>query len=465
MQSQAEQKYQKDKEKVKADFAKMLESKKPAQKEVFLENVAKVNDISARELAQYFLYMVITISDTDKITIKDQFNTNSTTRSYKQIENFEFTETGSTYSASQIGIDLVYASASYTISDNTENLTLIGIDSINGTGNAIDNIITGNTGDNILSGEAGNDTLDGGLGADTLIGGSGNDVFVVNDAVDTIIENIDEGFDTVNASISYTLADNVENLTLTGTTAIDGTGNALDNYITGNSGSNIIDGAVGADTMAGGTGNDSYYVDDSGDVVIETASAGTDTVYSSISYTLATNVENLALIGNNDINATGNTLNNIITGNAGNNTLDGGTGIDTLIGGAGDDTYLTDSTSEIITENTDEGTDTVVTSLTYANEGTDLVYSSVSYTLVDNVENLTLTGTSAINGVGNSLDNVITGNTANNILTGGLGNDTYYVDNEEDVVVENLDEGTDIINSSVTYTLSDKNNYQKKKKS
>ena len=144
-------------------------------------------------------------------------------------------------------------------------------------------------------------------------------------------------------------------------------------------------------------GNDTYVVDNAGDVVTENANNGTDIVKSSIDYSLADNVENLVLTGT-AANGTGNTLNNTLTGNAGNNSLDGGLGIDTLIGGLGDDTYSVDNIGDVVTEN--------------ANQGTDTINSSVNYTLSDNVENMQLTGTAAINGTGNALNNSLIGNGA-----------------------------------------------------
>jgi len=338
------------------------------------------------------------------------------------------------------GTDLVKSSITWTLGANLENLTLTGSTAINGTGNALVNTITGNTGANIL---------DGGAGADTLIGGAGNDTYVVDNVGDAIIENASEGTDLVQSSVTYTLSANVENLTLTGTTSINGIGNTLNNVITGNTGDNVLDGGAGADTLVGGAGNDTYIVDNVGDVVTENSSAGTDLVQSSVTWTLGSYVENLTLTGSAPINGTGNTLNNVITGNAGDNVLDGGSGADTLVGGTGDDTYVVDNAGDITTEN--------------VGEGTDLVKSSITWTLGANLENLTLTGSAAINGTGNALVNTITGNAGANILDGsagadtligGAGNDTYVVDNVGDVIIENASEGTDLVQSSVTYTLS-----------
>ncbi len=373
------------------------------------------------------------------------------------------------------GTDAVSSSVTYTLSTNVENLTLTGTAVINATGNASDNVLTGNSANNILIGGAGNDTLNGAAGSDTLTGGLGNDTYVVDVSGDVVTELAGEGTDTVQSTITYTLGANVENLTLTGTAVVNGTGNSGNNTLTGNSavnalsggsGDDVLDGAAGADTLQGGLGNDTY-VYGTGDILTELAGEGTDTVQSAITYTIDTNIENLVLTGTVAINGTGNTLNNVITGNSaantlnsgtGDDTLNGGAGVDTLIGGAGNDSYTVDNVGDSVVE--------------AAGEGVDTVSSSVTYTLSADVEKLTLTGTTAINATGNASDNVLTGNTGINILTGGAGNDTlngaagadtmnggtgndnYNVDNVGDIIGEAAGEGVDAVSSSVTYTLS-----------
>ncbi len=207
-------------------------------------------------------------------------------------------------------------------------------------------------------------------------------------------------------------------------------GEAGHDNLTGGSGNDTLDGGLGDDTLIGGAGDDTYVVDSTSDTVTENSSEGTDLIQSSVTYTASNNIENLTLTGSDNIDATGNSLDNTLTGNSGNNTLDGGsgddtldggTGNDTLIGGTGDDTYVVDSTSDTITEN--------------SSEGTDLIQSSVTYTASNNVENLTLTGSGNINATGNSLDNTLTGNTGNNTLNGGSGNDTLIEGNGDDILI------------------------------
>ena len=327
----------------------------------------------------------------------------------------------------------------------------------------LDRVLTGTAANDTLIGGQGNDVLDGGVGADIMKGGKGNDTYIVDNLTDVVSENLNEGIDTVQSSVTYLLTANIENLTLNGNIAINGVGNTLDNILIGNAANNTLNGAAGADTMSGGLGNDIYIVDNVGDVVIENAGEGTDTVQSSITYSLGNALENLTLTGTTAINGTGNELNNslvgntaanILTGGLGNDTLNGGAGADTMIGGLGNDIYVVDNVGDVVTEN--------------AGEGTDTVQSSVTYTLGAELENLTLTGTSAINGIGNAFDNLLTGNNANNTLIGGdgndtlnggtgadtmiggVGNDTYVVENINDILIENADEGHDIVQTSIT---------------
>ena len=327
------------------------------------------------------------------------------------------------------GVDAVQSVIAYTLGANIENLTLTGSSAISGTGNALDNMITGNTGINTLTGGDGNDTLNGGTGADVLIGGTGNDVYVVDNASDTVTENADEGIDLVQSSVTWTLSATVENLTLTGSSGLSATGNALDNILIGNSGANALtggagndrlDGGTGNDTMTGGTGDDVFVVQAAGDSVVEAVGEGIDSVESSITITsLAANVENLTLTGTSGIGGTGNALDNSILGNSGanalnggggNDLLNGGGGADAMTGGMGDDRYVVDLATDSVTEN--------------ASEGADLVQSGVTWTLGANLENLSLTGSNAINGTGNTLDNQLIGNGGANVLPGGDGNDS-----------------------------------------
>ncbi|MDX2288903.1 MAG: calcium-binding protein [Hyphomicrobiaceae bacterium] len=341
-----------------------------------------------------------------------------------------------------VTVSLGISIAQNTIGAGTD--TLSGFESV--IGSAFADAISGSAGvSNILSGEGGDDT------------------YTIEDAGDLVQENANAGVDSVRSGIAHTLAANVENLTITGSTAVAGTGNTS---------ANVLDGSqnTAANALAGLAGDDTYIVG-AGDTVTEISNGGTDTVRSSVSFTLGANIENLILLGSAAINGTGNTLNNTIVANnannvlnggtgtdtlsfaaalsgvtvslavttaqatggsgsdtisafenligslyndsligtTGNNTLDGGGGTDSLSGGTGNDTYFTD------------GSDTIIEA---ASGGTDLVLSSVSHILALNVENLTLTGNAAINGTGNTLNNTIIASDANNVLDGLGGTDT-----------------------------------------
>lgn len=430
------------------------------------------------------------------------------------------------------GYDSVVASISYTLAENVESLTLTGSTVINGYGNELNNQLSGNDAANLLVGGGGNDTLNGGLGADTLMGGSGNDTlkgglgadtlmggsgddyYILDGYDDVLVEGDGEGYDRIliaevseqkgNASYvgTFIMADNIESLSMSQYGYVSHAniyGNAMDNVIDargtkvfdsqiGNTtwyylarvniyggegndtiyssdGGNVLDGGLGDDVMYGGTGGDTYYVDSVLDQVIENASSGSDKVYSTVTYALGANLENLYLLGSANINGTGNDQNNYLTGNSGNNVLSGGVGDDwlnggggndTLIGGDGNDTYVVSASESIVEQ---------------ANEGIDRVEASISYSLGAYLENLTLTGSAAIDGTGNALDNLIRGNNSNNNLVGDAGNDTldggagndtmlggtgddsYYVDSTKDVVTEYANEGVDTVFSSISYTL------------
>ncbi len=235
-------------------------------------------------------------------------------------------------------------------------------------------------------GTPGNDTLNGTSGADTMTGLGGNDTYIVNHTGDVAVEASGGGTDIIFSAVSYRLNDDseVENLSTIRWEALDALslyGNMLANALFGNAGANHLDGGAGADVMTGREGNDTYYVDNAGDRAIEAAGQGTDIVYASVSYTLASNsqVENLSTIrweATDAINLTGNGLANALFGNAGANHLDGGGGADVMTGREGNDTYYVDSAGDRAIE--------------AAGQGTDIVYTSVSYTLASNsqVENL-----------------------------------------------------------------------------
>ncbi|WP_280939903.1 MULTISPECIES: putative Ig domain-containing protein [Hyphomicrobiales] len=251
----------------------------------------------------------------------------------------------------------------FTVTVGSRSLGGSGNDTLTGTGGA--DRLFGQGGNDILIGLDGDDALNGGTGADEMQGGAGNDSYTVDDAGDQAIETVGGvdagGLDRVTASVSFTLGDFVENLTLTGTADIDGTGNGLDNRLLGNAGANVLDGLDGEDTLYGYGGSDT------------------------------------------------------LRGGAGNDRLDAGTGADLMAGGAGDDTYYVDDALDLVSEDDGQGGDA---------GGLDLVMATTSTVLAVHVEDLRLLGSEAIDGTGNDDANTLLGNNAANRLVGRGGADT-----------------------------------------
>nr|WP_260406828.1 calcium-binding protein [Pseudomonas cichorii] len=295
-------------------------------------------------------------------------------------------------------------------------------------------LLSGTAANDLLIGDAGGNTLDGGAGADVLEGRTGDDTYIVDNVGDVIKEVVGGGYDLVKSSVSHTLASEVESLQLLGTAAINGTGNELANRIVGNSANNVLDGAGGSDVLIGGLGDDTYVVDDGSDRVVESQGQGTDTVNASVSFTLASNLENLNLTGSANINATGNSADNILRGNLGDNRLDGAQGADLMIGGLGNDTYFVDHIGDVVMEDADAGNDKVI--------------STVDYSLAANVESLTLSG-SALNATGNAQANELFGNEHDNRLYGGAGDDFLQGGKGNDRYVFGVGHGQDLINEDL----------------
>lgn len=387
----------------------------------------------------------------------------------------------------------------FTLPNFIENLVTTLATGATLVGNGLNNALTGAAGADNLFGAAGNDLLDGKGGNDNMTGGTGDDFYLVENAGDLVTELANGGSDHVFVNVNdggagflYIATAEVERITLAaGSSTTKARGNASDNSIIGNSSDNTIeglggddrlDGGTGNDTLTGGNGSDTYLLDAVGDVVVEAAGlagdkdlvlfAGTGT------YTLTANVENGTLSGTGT-NLTGNTVANVLTGNALSNLLDGGSGADTLAGGLGNDTYVVDNINDQVTEG--------------LNGGNDLVRSGAggNYVLGANVERLELlTAAGNVNGVGNALDNSMTGNTGNNLLdgaggsdllvggagndtlvggtgndsmdggtgvdsmVGGAGNDTYTMDSAGDVVIELAGQGIDELDSRVDIDLT-----------
>ena len=347
--------------------------------------------------------------------------------------------------------DTVQSAASISLESfaHVENLALLGSSDATGTGNELDNRLDGNDGGNALDGGAGNDTLFGGAGDDTLTGGEGNDSlsggdgvdtlsggagddsYVVSDGSDIIVEEAGGGSDTIVSFGDLELEGEIENLLLQGT-ATSGIGSSTDNRITGNAAlesslsgregndtlfggaaGDTLSGGAGVDVLEGGGGDDVYLIEegDGGDVIVEGVGAGNDIVRTTMSYALGDNVEQLRMLGSDDISATGNSAANSFFGNIGNNSFDGGAGADHYEGGLGNDTYALDGTDTFFEAQSGGG-----------NRDTILVGESWTLVLLQGIEDVTLTGDSEIDAAGNHLSNVLTGNSAANYLYGGESN-------------------------------------------
>jgi Ca2+-binding RTX toxin-like protein len=241
--------------------------------------------------------LVLSIAGTaDSVTLKSWFSGDA----YRPVQEGRLS-TGAVISADTLAQLTFGGTAGADVMDGTALADVMtglgGNDKL--TGNGGNDSLSGGDGNDTLSGGAGNDTLDGGAGNDSLTGGAGDDTFIVDAAGDVVTEALNEGTDTVQSAVTYVLGANLENLTLTGSAAINGTGNTGANILTGNAGANLLSGGDGNDTLSGGAGND---------------------------------------------------------------TLDGGTGADALTGGAGDDTYNfgTGDGADVIQDGgTDAAVDTV----------------------------------------------------------------------------------------------------------
>ena len=333
----------------------------------------------------------------------------------------------------------------YTLGSNLENLILRGVLASSGTGNELENGIIGNSKNNLI---------DGGAGGDYMEGRSGNDTYIVDSKLDVVNERANEGVDTVNSSISYSLGANVEKLALLSNsiTSFSGTfstANVNNVAVTTLNVTNVSSGVLSVGqlltyTVPGTTTNMAGITI----VGFGTGMGGTGTYIVSTSQTFTTSSPSISISAFDSIDGQGNDLDNVITGTLTNNILDGGAGNDTLVGGSGDDSYIVDSSKDVVVELAQGG-------------GIDTVFSSSnSWVMAFNVEKLIMLNNAGGTGIGNSQPNYIVGDGSDNTLdgkaaadtmAGGQGNDVYFVDNVLDIIVESANEGSaDTINTSLS---------------
>jgi serralysin len=361
------------------------------------------------------------------------------------------------------GIDAVRTTLdSYTLTANVENLAFMGSGNFNGTGNGLSNALFGGAGDDVLHGLGGNDVFHGGGGADTFYGGTGDDIYYVDNSGVVIHEESSEGIDTVVTSLaSYSLGANLENLIYTGSGNFTGSGNDLANLLTGGTGNDTLhglggddivtggadndtlygdgghdtlDGGTGADVMIGGADDDIYYVDNTGDMTVETPNSGIDFVYTTLnSYTLSDNVERGQFTGSGNFTGTGNASDNDLIGGDGNDILDGGTGADDLIGGNGNDILYVDNLNDYAVGGL--GNDTVYTTLDK--------FIETNGSNVLSIENVAYIGSGNFYFMGLSTDDTVTGGSHDDTIYGREGNDVLYGMDGNDY----LDGGGDLISN------------------
>jgi Ca2+-binding RTX toxin-like protein len=322
-------------------------------------------------------------------------------------------------SASAVTVSLATGTG---LGGDAEGDTLTGIEAL--TGSVLDDVLIGNGGKNTLLGDFGNDTLIGGGGNDTMNGGAGNDTFKVNNAGDVVVETAGDGNDKIMASVNYALAAGVSVEVLrtsnpAAATAINLTGNELNQTIQGNAGVNVLNGGGGNDVLQGLGGDDTYLVDGTGDKVFESVGGGNDRVLASATYALkaASEVEVLRTDnapGMAAINLVGNEFAQTLQGNAGNNVLDGRGGDDFMQGLGGNDTYRVDSAGDKTVEAVGGGTDKVLASVSYA------LQAGREIEVLRTAQSGQAT---AIDLTGNEFGQTIQGNAGHNVLDGRGGDD------------------------------------------